>query len=374
MINLNKKVLILGVAAVQRDAIVELKNQGHEVHACAMAKDGPGADAADYFTKINILDEEAIINYVKNNSIDLVYSVGSDIAIPIASSISEKLNLPYFVTKQTALICNNKDLMRSTLGSDFYGNVKFQVIESEIDDKEIILEYPFILKPTDSQGQRGVFLIKTYEDFKKNYLEARKYSRSGRVIIEQYISGPEISVNGYIVNGEVKFLISSDRETWPEYTGLIKKHVVPSQKVSNKLQKNIFEIASKACEKLGILNGPFYLQMKMDNDLPYIIEITPRLDGCHMWKLLKYYSEINLIKLTFNHFCTNDTTELSKITYTKKSKLTLEFACQIPNTKVNYDNFAKNTSSILDSYKYYPENSVVRPINGVFEKIGYFIH
>lgn len=144
--------------------------------------------------------------------------------------------------------------------------------------------------------------------------------------------------------------------------------------MSNKLQKNIFEIASKACEKLGILNGPFYLQMKMDNDLPYIIEITPRLDGCHMWKLLKYYSGINLIKLTFNHFCTNDTTELSKITYTKKSKLTLEFACQIPNTKVNYDHFAKNTSSILDSYKYYPENSVVRPINGVFEKIGYFIH
>ena len=46
-----------------------------------------------------------------------------------------------------------------------------------------------------------------------------KYSREGKVIVEKYIEGPEVSVNGYMVNGVMRFLIVSDRDTWPEYTG-----------------------------------------------------------------------------------------------------------------------------------------------------------
>ena len=43
-----------------------------------MANDGPGADVADHFAEINILDVDSVINYIKENEISLVYSVGSD--------------------------------------------------------------------------------------------------------------------------------------------------------------------------------------------------------------------------------------------------------------------------------------------------------
>ena len=118
-----KKVLILGVAAVQLDAIKELKDMGYETHACAMAKDGPGAEMADYFVELNILDKEEIINYILDKEISLVYSVGSDLAMPVASYISEKLEMSYFVSEKTARICNNKNLMRENLGNDFKGNL-----------------------------------------------------------------------------------------------------------------------------------------------------------------------------------------------------------------------------------------------------------
>ena len=49
-----KKVLILGVAPVQAEAIEKLKEMGYETHALAMKKDGPGADSADHFEEINI--------------------------------------------------------------------------------------------------------------------------------------------------------------------------------------------------------------------------------------------------------------------------------------------------------------------------------
>ena len=76
-----KNVLILGVASVQYDAIKTLNSMGYTTHAVAMAKDGHSVDEAHYFKEINILDEEKIIDYINDNNIDVVYSVGSDMAM-----------------------------------------------------------------------------------------------------------------------------------------------------------------------------------------------------------------------------------------------------------------------------------------------------
>jgi len=369
---MKKKVLILGVAAPQMDAILQLKKMGYQTHACAMEKDGPGADVADYFSKINLLDRDSIINYIKNNEISLVYSVGSDLAMPVVSFISEKLKLPHFVTEKTAKICNNKNLLRETLGNNFEGNVKFQVV-SNINEKPQ-LKYPFIVKPADSQGQRGVEIVHNFDEYKKYFEKAQSYSRSNYVIIEQYISGPELSVNGYLVNGEIKFLIPSDRETWEKYLGLIHKHIVPSEVITLDIVENIKNVIEGACEKLDINNGPVYAQMKIENGQPYIIEITPRLDGCHMWKLLKYYSGVNLLKLTFEHLLNNDTSELENTKNKTNSKYTLEFICQEPNTKADYTKYEKKLMSSLKSFKYYNQGDLIRPVNNKYEKIGYFIY
>lgn len=369
--NQNKKVLVLGVASVQMDAIIQLKQMGYETYACAMKKDGPGADIADHFELINILDKESIIKYIEKNHISLVYSVGSDIAMPVSCYISEKLGMPHFVSEKTACICNNKDLMRNALGEDFNGNVEFQVVKN-IEEK-IKIEFPFILKPADSQGQRGVRLINNYEEYLQNFNISKQYSRSGLVMVEQYISGKELSVNGYVVNGKIEYLIISDRDTWKQHTGLIHKHIVPARNIDNTMEDNISKIIHNACEKLGINNGPVYAQMKLEKNKPYIIEITPRLDGCHMWKILSYYTDTNLLKLTFEHLLNNNTSELD-LNKNKDKNYVLEFICQEPNTKANYIEHKNKIESSIDNFKYYKQGDNIRPVNGVFDKIGYFIY
>lgn len=369
---MNNKVLILGVASVQMDAIIELKKMGFETFACAMAKDGPGADVADHFREINILDIDAIIDYINDNNISLVYSVGSDLAMPVACHISERLNMPHFVSEETAKICNNKNLMRTSLGNDFNGNVRFQVVKSL--EEEVELNYPFILKPADSQGQRGVVLIHSFEEYLDNFDTVKKYSRSGLVILEQYISGPELSVNGYVVDGEVMFLIPSDRETWPEYTGLIHKHIVPTDNLTTETSHELKNIVESACKRLGIKNGPVYAQMKLEQGNPYIIEITPRLDGCHMWRILSYYTGINLLRLTFQHLLNNDLSELNNLKQSLSDGYILEFICQEPNTPANYIDYQEEAKNSLYSFNYYNSGDNIRPVNGKYDKIGYFIY
>lgn len=367
-----RKILILGVAAVQKDAIMELKKLGYETFACAMKNDGPGAEVADHFEEINILNKEEIIEYIKKNEISLVYSVGSDLAMPVVGHVSEVLDLPLFVSERTALICNNKNLMRETLGKEFVGNVSFQVMDNF--EEQIELEYPFILKPADSQGQRGVKLVESLKDFLESFKIAKEFSRSGLVILEQYIGGPEVSVNGYLVEGKLQFLEVSDRETWPEYTGLIRKHIVPSVHVDNNIKLAIRSIVEDASLKLGINNGPVYVQMKIEDGVPYIIEITPRLDGCHMWNLLQRYTGINLLKLTFDHLINNDINELQLNPPSTKKDCILEFICQAPNTPADFTDYKIIFEESDYFFKYYNQDENIRSINGKYDKIGYFIY
>ncbi len=364
-----KKVLILGVASVQADAIKKLNELGYETHAIAMKNDGPGAKESTYFSEINILDKEKVIDYINENKIDVVYSVGSDLAIPVASEISEELNMPLFVSSETAKICNKKDRMRDFLGDNFDGNVKYQILSNS--DEAIKLEFPFIMKPTDSQGQRGVNLINNEEEFFNLFESTQSYSRDKLVIIEQYIDGPEVSVNGYMVNGKIEYLEVSDRETWEKYTGLIRKHVVPSNKISSEEKNKVVKIIEEACLKLDINNGPVYVQMKIEKNNPYIIEITPRLDGCHMWKLLSYATEYDILEATLSHLIDGVEPQLTLETNVKEYEL--EFACQEPNTEATYSGYGDLEKIADETYYYYQESDNIRPVNGKYEKIGYFI-
>jgi len=365
-----KKVLILGVAPVQMEAILELKKMGIKTYACAQANDGPGSEFADHFELLNFIEQDKVIDFIKEQGIDCVYSVGSDLAMPVSSAISEKLGLPFFVTSEIAKICNNKNKMREYFGNDFKGNIGYQILENS--STEIELDYPFIIKPADSQGQRGVRLINNFEEFLQHFDMCKKYSRSGLVIIEDYINGPELSVNAYIVDGDVAFMVPSDRVVWPQFQGgLIRKHLVPSKILNSDSEEDLKDLVFRVANKLGVINGPLYFQIKISNNQPYLIEVTPRLDGCHMWNVLRDYTGVNLIKLTFEHLLFGNTQELNNYKCPDLG-YTLEFMCEAPHKNADYSKFSI-PSETLCSFKYYNDGDLIRPINGQFEKIGYFI-
>lgn len=362
------KVLILGVSTAQLDAVVELNKIGCETFTVAMAKDGPAADMSDHFDIINVLDEEAIEKHILKNRIDVVYSTGTDIAMPVACKISERLGLPHFVSSEAAYICNHKNELRSALSSDYEGNVPYQVMS---DIEKINLAFPLMLKPSDAQGQRGIFLIHSQDEFEQHFSEAKSYSRQGKVIVEQYIDGLEISVNVYMVDGVMRFFVASDRDTWSEYTGLIHRHIVPGKTFNEETERKIRCLAEDSCRRMGIQNGPVYFQMKVMESKPYLIEMTPRLDGCHMWNVLERSTGVNLMRLTFQHLLSNDISELDKWTG-KVKPMELVFWCKEPKTYMKQSEFELPEDAVHHCF-YYEDGKYIRPVNGRFEKVGYYI-
>ena len=160
-----KTILILGIGNAQLDAVKVCKKMGMIVHTCSNTSNGAAKEVSDYFKLIDIIDFEQVLKYTSENNIEAVYSVGSDIAMPTICYVSEKLNLPHFVSLKTAKICNSKHELRKALGDSFKGNLKYKVVSSISKDMQI--DYPLIMKPVDSQGQRGVRMVKNYNELIK---------------------------------------------------------------------------------------------------------------------------------------------------------------------------------------------------------------
>ena len=147
--------------------------------------------------------------------------------------------------------------MRNALGKSYRGNIPFQIVMDQETAPEF--NFPFIMKPSDSQGQRGVLLVNSLQEYRDNFFITKGYSRSGKMIIEKYINGPELSVNAYTVDGKLCFMIASDRETWPQYTGLIHKHVVPAKVMSGDMIGQLERIVIEALRKESVYSMDLYI-------------------------------------------------------------------------------------------------------------------
>lgn len=367
-----KKILILGAGNAQYDAIKYCKEKGYEVHALSYTNTDKSIPLCDYFEQINIVDIDKVFDYAKKINADLVYSVGSDIAMPTVTKVSELLGKGSFVSYDTALICNTKNLLRENLGNDFDGNVRHFIITSE-EELEKVNFFPVIMKPVDSQGQRGVVKCSTIEELKENYEKSMSYSRQKKLIVEEFISGYEISVNCYMYNGKLIYSLISDRISFENLPGgIIKEHIVPSRYEGTEVENKVRDLCSRVLKKLEINNGPAYFQIMVSEiGKPYLIEVTPRLDGCHMWNLINYYDGVNLLELTFNHLLFNEIPKINK--NNKHEPMKLHFMCQEPNTEFILENFEEKDKSYPYKRWYYENGDNVRPLNGYMEKCGYYI-
>lgn len=363
-----KKILILGTGNAQVDLAKYCKDNDFEVYGCSYTKGGNAEEYLDHFVQIDIVDSEKIADYAKENQIRFIYSIGSDIAMPTVCSVSQKLGLPYLVDRKIAKICNTKTLLREALGKNFEGNVCYQRIRKINDD--ILIPFPVMMKPVDSQGQRGVAKISSESEFNEHFDKAMQYSRKKELIIEEYIDGPEVSVNAFRVNGKTIFSLVTDRDTWEKYPGgIIHKHIVPSKLAKDVVQR-IVEMSEHALTTLHIDNGPAYLQVKLnDKNEPKLIEITPRLDGCHMWRVIKEYCGIDLLKMTIDLLTEESISD--RLELKNNGDFILEFMCEKPGNTCNYGNY--NFKDSIDYVWYYKDGEEVRPMNGYMEKCGYLI-
>ncbi len=367
-----QKFLVLGAGSAQMDLLHHLRGKFYTM-SCSYDAEDRHRTISDEFHVMDIADHERILAFCRQNGVDFIYSVGSDVAMPTVAHVCEKLNLPCFISFQTARTCNQKDVLRKRLSS-VYGHVRYQVLETAND--ALRLDYPVVLKPADSQGQRGISLVWCVEELAPAMDRALHHSRVKRAVAEEYIPGREISANVFVHNRQLKLLLLSDRISWPEYPGgLIHKHVYPAS-LSQHARQHVQRLVQETLNVLEIHNGPAYFQIKMAADEPRLIEVTPRLDGCHIWRLMRFATGVDLLEAAVSTLVGGDhplVPDVPQHSGDTSLKWVLEFFCAPPATPFEARRFDIHPKHRFMTF-YYQTGDRIKSVNGILEKCGYQIY
>ncbi len=363
-----KKALILGVGDAQVDIIRYLKATGWFVIGCSYRQEGRGIELCDRFERIDIVDIRGLAGLAEKEKVDLVYSVGSDFALPAIAQISKKLGLPTYIPVDTAERMCNKVLFRDFLSERGISPVRYSKITT-VEDTESWNVFPAMVKPADSQGQRGIFLADSKEDIANGLPRALSFSKSGTAIVEEKLDGPEISVNALLTDSRLAFFLISDRHTMDGcVAGVPKEHRLPSRQATQSAVRETKNLILQTLSAFGIENGPVYFQLKLTRNGPRIIDATPRLDGCHLWRLIQWSTGVNLLEASLEQLTGKPVQNTAPRTEERGG--CLQYFLSPPGKTFRTADVAF-PERIVHMEWYYRDGETVRPINGVMEKVGY---
>jgi phosphoribosylamine-glycine ligase len=365
-----KTAIVLGVGNAQVDLIRYLKSDGWRVIGCSYRYEGRGLEYIDQFNLLNVTDATGIEQLARTERADLVYSIGSDLAMPTVARVASRLGLPSLVCAETAEMLQNKLLLRGFLLANNISPIEHKKVcgQDDLNDWKI---FPAIVKPVDNQGQRGVFLANSRDEAIAGIEDSLRFSRSKTLIIEEFLDGPEVSVNTFVKNGETVFSEVSDRLVMEGYPGGIPRgHIYPAMHCSDATLIEVKKLAEDCNRKLTIENGPVYFQAILTIHGPRIVEVTPRLDGCHMWRLIKMVSGVDLLEASVR--CLLGESSLDMQVNSGLQSRYIGFYYSLPNKEFHIaDHMPSGCVDYLEYY--YADGETVRPINGYLEKVGYYI-
>lgn len=293
-------IMILGAGVMQIPAIKEAKKMGLFVLCADGNPDALGKDLCDIFYPVDIKDKAGLLNiaskFHNKHGLNGVFTAGTDFSASVAF-ITEKLNLPG-IPYQAALNATDKFRMRTKFRESGIPSPNFTEYTEDMDllDSVEKLSFPVVVKPVDSMGARGVMRVDSVKDLKEPVLDAIKHSRTKRVIIEEFIEGPEFSIDALVVDGDVKIFGFADRKITFEPYFVEMGHTMPSN-ICKEDRDAVIKVFSDAVKSLGISYGSAKGDMKFGKNGPVVGEIAARLSGGYMsgWTY-PYSSEVNLTK------------------------------------------------------------------------------
>ena len=274
-----KKLMILGASILQLPAIQQAKKMGLHVIAVDMNPNAIGfKELGIQCEVISTIDIPAVLKCAKENSIDGIMTMQT------VAVVAEELGL-VGVSKDTALKATNKAFMRDALQGC---NVPIPVYHRVSDYPEFVKAvdnimnngYKCIVKPADNSGSRGVDLLKsqTPDNLQKAYDYSKSFSRTGELVVEEYMEGPEVSVETLSIQGNCYVIQITDKITTGAPYFVEMGHSQPSM-LSEKIKEEIAEVAKAANKALGIMDGPSHTEIKVTKDGPKIVELGARLGG-----------------------------------------------------------------------------------------------
>jgi biotin carboxylase len=375
-----KKVLFVGAGRHQRRAILRAKQLGLRVVAVDRNPDAVGLPHADVPEVVDFQDLDAVVEIARREAIDGVLTVSADRAVPVVAAVAEELGLPG-IGRETAHVMTQKVVMRRELAGAGVPQPRFAAVRvrREAGPAAATVGFPAVLKPADSGGQRGLFLLRSFEDLDRHLHAALAESPSGEAIVESYHEGLEL--NGLVVarGGDVRPLLLSDRlrPKGPGF-GVGWIHVYPSTLFGDALEE-AERVAVRAVRTLGLRDGIAFPQLLVVDGKPLVVEVAARIPGGQMADLAFHALGVDLVEVALRQCLGEDVPdELAEAKFSRP--VAIRFLTAEPGplptgtvTKVSGLDRVLQAPGVVQADVFLQEGEVIRPVRLDGDRRGYVI-
>ena len=293
------RILIIGASILQLPAIRKAKELGLYVGVVDYNPNAVGVPYADEFFCVSTIDEEGVYQAAKDFGADGIMTLATDMPMRSVAYACGKLGLTG-IRYESAVKATDKGEMIRAFEEHGVEHPWYYILAAADDVSRLgdRIIYPCITKPTDNSGSRGVMLVNSREELEDALSYSRENGRTGSVIVEEYMTGPEVSVEVMVLGGVPHVLQITDKLTTGAPHFVEMGHTQPSRLPKKDLEK-IRDLACRAAKAVGITDGPAHVEIILTGSGPKMVELGARMGGdCITTHLVPLSTGVDMIRAT----------------------------------------------------------------------------
>ncbi len=253
-----------------------------------------------------------IVAFAQTHPIDAVVGVDDDTTI-LSSMVSEVLSLPHN-SAESARITRSKYQMRKVLAASGIPSPRFELVSISVDPANIAsgINFPCVLKPLSLSASRGVIRANNPKEFVKAFhrivsilgssdVKSRKDARAEQILVEDFIPGTEVALEGILIRGRLKVLAIFDKPDPLDGPFFEETLYVTPSRLPVDVQNDIISCTAQTADVLGLREGPVHAELRVNDDGAWIIEIAARSIGGLCARTLRFGTGVSLEELIIRH-------------------------------------------------------------------------
>lgn len=264
---------------------------------------------------------QTILEFADTYPIAAIVGVDDDTTL-LATTASAVLGLPHNPVA-SAKATRDKYRLRDTLstnGVSVPAYQRFSIYEdaAEIAKKlgtDIPVNFPCVIKPLSLSASRGVIRADTPTEFVEAFQRTTKLLHalqetteitspehaSQYLLVEDYIPGIEVALEGILLAGDLKTLALFDKPDPLEGPFFEETLYITPSRLSVDIQDTLHHATAEAASALGLQHGPVHAELRYNAEGAHLIEIAARTIGGLCSRTLRFGTGMSLEELVIRH-------------------------------------------------------------------------
>ena len=301
----DRSLLVLAASREQVDAIRTAIRLGYRVVTVDNIPSNPGHSIANASFDVDTRDIDGVLAVARKERVAGLLAFATDVAVPTAAAVANALGLRGVPPSATSVLCG-KHAFRAFLTSVGLPTPRYLPLGmGRLPSIRELGPGPWVLKPERSSGSKGVYIAASEEEVRRQVAETLAFDPAGQGIIEAFVSGRQGSCEGWVRGGRLERAFVLDRVTVePPHTATA-GHRYPAA-LGARAERELRRQLDLVVGNLGIESGPFDCDFVSQGDEIVLLEVTPRLGGNWIWRLIRSVCGIDLLELAIRHACGED--------------------------------------------------------------------